>query len=103
MTPITKTFSAAAASLMLAAAMAAAPAPAQAKNGVNGALAAGAIGGLALGAILSSRPAYAAPVHDEGPGYGRRPVYGIDEECYIVRQRVRTAHGPRWINQTICD
>ncbi len=97
MTTMTRTFATAAASLMLAAAMAAAPAPAQAKNGVNGALAAGAIGGLALGAIIASRPAYAAPV------YRGEPVYVADEECYTVRKRVLTADGPRWVRRAVCE
>jgi hypothetical protein len=97
MSTLTKTLSATLASLTLAAALAAAPAPAEARNGVNAALAAGAVGGLALGAMIASQPrAYAAPV------YGG-PVYVSEPDCYVVKRRVWTDFGWRTVRQTVCD
>jgi hypothetical protein len=51
-------------------------------SNVGGAVAAGVIGGLALGA-LASRPAYAYPTY---PTYYGSPVYD-EPTCYTVRRR----------------
>lgn len=55
-------------------------------------VAAGVVGGLALGALASSayRPYYAAPVY-YGPA------------CYTVRERVWTAYGWRFVRTRVCD
>jgi hypothetical protein len=62
--------------------------------GRGGAVAAGLIGGLALGAIATHAyrpyPSYYGPVV-AGP------------ECYSVRRRVWTDYGWRRIRQTVCD
>ena len=66
------------AALALAGAMIASSAPAEARNGRNTALVAGALGGLAVGALIASQPrAYAAPVY----------VYE-QPRCYTVQERV---------------
>jgi uncharacterized protein YcfJ len=66
------------AGLALAGVMFAASAPAEAANGRNTAFVAGAVGGLAVGALLASQPrAYAAPVY----------VYE-QPRCYTVHERV---------------
>ncbi|TGD93437.1 hypothetical protein EU555_33240 [Methylobacterium nonmethylotrophicum] len=66
-------------------------APAQARDG--GALAAGIIGGLALGglaAAAASQPHYAYPA----PAYGYRPVYyAPPRDCWIQRRRARDEFG----------
>jgi hypothetical protein len=56
-------------------------------------IAAGVVGGLALGAIIASsrRPAY----------YYEEPIYVRD--CYTVRQRVLTDRGWRHVRRTVCD
>ena len=89
--------------LSLAGSTLATTAPASARNG--GAIAAGVIGGLAVGAIAGSAaananngyggyPAYgAAPVYAPAPAYGgcyftRQPVYDEDGEI-VGRRRVR--------------
>jgi hypothetical protein len=56
-------------------------------------IAAGVVGGLALGAIIASsrRPAY----------YYDEPVYVRD--CYSVTQRVWTDRGWRNVRRTVCD
>jgi hypothetical protein len=62
------------------------------------AVAAGVVGGLALGALAASaaRPAYAAPV------YGVAPAYG--EDCYVVRRRFVDAWGRTFIRrETVCE
>ncbi len=66
------------AGLALAGAMVVASPPAEARDGRNTALVAGALGGLAVGALIASQPrAYAAPVY----------VYE-QPRCYTVRERV---------------
>jgi hypothetical protein len=70
--------------LVTAAAIGAAaiPAPVQAGNG--GAVAAGVVGGLAVGAILGSaaaQPRYYAPP----PAYVAEPVYEEAPRCYFTR------------------
>lgn len=64
------------AALALAGAMMVGSAPAEARNGRNTALVAGALGGLAVGALIASQPrAYAAPVY-------------VAPHCYTVRERI---------------
>jgi hypothetical protein len=72
-----KSISSVVAALGLAGAMFTASLPAEAANGRNTALVAGALGGLAVGALIASQPrAYAAPV----------VVY--EPRCHTVRERV---------------
>ena len=64
------------AALAVAGAMIVGSAPAEARNGRNTALVAGALGGLAVGALIASQPrAYAAPVY-------------VQPHCYTVRERL---------------
>jgi hypothetical protein len=73
----------------LALAVMVAPQPAAA-GGRGGAIAAGVIGGLAVGAIVGSQ---ANRGYYGGPGYyepGYQPVYGA---CHIERQRVVDQYG----------
>lgn len=79
-----KTFASALAALTLGGAVLATSAPAEAGWGYRhrhgGAVAAGVIGGLAVGAMIaSSRPAYAEPVYET--------------ECYVVKRRFVNAWG----------
>ena len=87
-----KTFTAGIAAVVLGATSVAATAPAQARNG--GAIAAGVVGGLALGAIAGSAAANAG---GGGYGYGYpaygpapAPVYG---GCYFTRQATYDPYG----------
>jgi hypothetical protein len=60
----------------------------------GGAVAAGVLGGLALGALAAgaARPAYAAPI---APGYG---------DCYVVRRRFIDDWGRTFVRrETVCD
>ena len=78
-----------AAGVLSAASLAAVPAQAGHNNG--GAIAAGVVGGLALGAIAGS--AAAAPAYGYGyPAYGPppEPVYG---GCYLTRQASYDPYG----------
>lgn len=80
----------------------AAPSPADARNR-GGAIAAGVLGGLALGAIIGSAsqpPAYGAPA----PVYvAPEPVYE-GPVCQIERQRVWVEGlGYRWRRVEVCD
>ena len=75
-------------------------APASAERGRNAAAAAGAIGGLALGAVVGSalaapRPVYVAPA----------PIYAEPvEECYVRRVRVWVPGlGWEFRRRTICE
>lgn len=87
-----------AAALTLVGAVASSTAPALARQG--GAVAAGVIGGLALGAIAGSAAANAnrygaygpgyGPAYDEGPAYAD-PGYGGG--CYFTRQPVYDEYG----------
>ncbi len=96
-----KTLTAFAAAGTIAIAALAAPAPAQARN--EGAVAAGIIGGLAVGALIASEAnrsnsyAYSPNrVYYSGAPYG---YY----RCYTTRQRVWTHNGPRWQRVRVCD
>jgi hypothetical protein len=83
MTKMTKTLTAIATAATIAVAAVAAPQPAEARGGR---IAAGIIGGLAVGAILG---AAAANSGYYGPGYyyGPGPVYYRDPDCYVTHRR----------------
>ncbi len=68
----------------------------------GGAIAAGAIGGLALGAILASQySAHAAPAPRYAPGYA--PAY-YGGECYLVRKRFVNRFGESYVRRVeVCD
>lgn len=76
-----------------------APKPAFARDG--GAVAAGVIGGLAVGAIIGSQ---ANRGYYGGPGYyeqGYQPVYG---DCHVERQQVEDGYGRVHIRRVrVCD
>lgn len=67
-----------------------------ARAGDGGAIAAGIIGGLALGGIaaaaVASRPRY-APNPAYGYGYGYRQVYYAPRNCWTQRRRARDDFG----------
>ena len=75
--------------------------PAQA-GGNGGAIAAGVVGGLAVGAIVGSQ---ANRGYYGGPGYyesGYQPVYGGG--CHIERQQVEDGYGRIHIRRVrVCD
>jgi len=75
------------------------PRPAEARDG--GALAAGIIGGLAVGAIVGSQMDRG---YYGGPGYyqsGYQPVYG---RCHTERQRVEDGYGRVYVQRVrVCD
>ena len=98
MTKITKTLTALAAVATLAVAAVAAPQPAEARGG---ALAAGIIGGLAVGAIVGSAAAN-GPYYGPGYYYGPGPVY-YRPHCFWTRQRVWDGWG--WYSRRVrvCD
>ena len=83
----------------LALAVTAAPQPAFARNG--GAIAAGVIGGLAVGAIIGSQ---ADRGYYGGPGYyqsGYQPSY---RDCHTERQQVEDGYGNvRMRRVRVCD
>jgi hypothetical protein len=95
MTTLKKTFNAALAALTLTGAVLASADPAEARSGRRGgAIAAGVIGGIALGAaIAAQRPAYAYE-----SVYGYAPVCtwawedGYDAYGQYVRRRVKVCH-----------
>jgi hypothetical protein len=74
--------------------------PAFAGGGRNGAIAAGVVGGLAVGAIIGSQ----ANRGYYGPGYyeqGYQPVYG---DCHIERQQFEDRYGNlRTRRVRVCD
>jgi uncharacterized membrane protein len=88
----------------LALAVTVAPQPALARNG--GAIAAGVVGGLAVGAIIGSQANggyYGGPGYYEPGYYGRpyQPVYGA---CHTERQRVEDGYGRIHIRRVrVCD
>jgi hypothetical protein len=89
---------AAIAALALTAAIA--PQPALARDGVNGAIAAGVVGGLAVGAIVGSQSNRGYG----GPGYydnGYQPVYGA---CHTERQEFEDGYGRIRVRRVrVCD
>jgi hypothetical protein len=76
--------------------------PASARD--DGAVAAGVLGGLAVGAIIGSQ---AQRNHYSGPGYVDEPVYERREmyrECHIERQQVVDSYGyVRTRRIQVCD
>ncbi len=97
MTKMTKTLTAIAAAATLAVAAVAAPQPAQARGGR---IAAGIIGGLAVGAIIGA--AANNGYYDPGYTYGPAPAY-YGPECYWTRERVRTPWGWHFRRVRVCD
>jgi hypothetical protein len=92
-----KTLTALAAAATIAVAAVAAPQQAEARGGR---IAAGIIGGLAVGAIIGS----AVNSSHYGPGYyayGPGPYYG--PACYWTRQRVFDGFGWRWQRVRVCN
>jgi hypothetical protein len=84
----------------LALTVAVAPQPAQARNGVNGAIAAGVVGGLAVGAIVASQPRgyYGGPAYYDN---GYQPVYGA---CHTERQEFEDGYGRIRVRRVrVCD
>jgi hypothetical protein len=75
--------------------------PASARDGRNGAVAAGVIGGLAVGAIVGSQVNggyYGSPGYYES---GYQPVYG---ECHIERQQFEDRYGRLRVQRVrVCD
>lgn len=66
----------------------------------GGAVAAGVVGGLALGALGA---AAAAPYYDSYPAYGVAPVYG-GGDCYWANQQVYDAWGRIVVQRVqVCD
>jgi hypothetical protein len=100
MTKLTKTLTALAAVATIGVAAVAAPQPAQARGG---ALAAGIIGGLAVGAIIGS--AAHGPYYGYGPGYyyGPGPVYYRGGPCYWTHRRFWDGWGWRVQRVRVCD
>ena len=88
----------------LALAVTVAPKPALARDG--GAVAAGVIGGLAVGAIIGGAIATAPYGYYGGPGYyeqSYQPAYG-DGDCHIERQRVADGYGRVYFRRVrVCD
>jgi hypothetical protein len=81
----------AAAFAMLALAVTVAPQPAQARGG---ALAAGIVGGLAVGAIVGSQynNGY-APGYYGGPGYYQAPYQPVYGACHFEREQFEDPYG----------
>jgi hypothetical protein len=86
----------------LALAVTATSQPAFARDGRNGAVAAGVIGGLAVGAIIgsqSNRGYYGGPDYYDESGY--QPVY---RECHTERQQIEDGYGNvRTRRVRVCD
>lgn len=81
-----------------------APAPAQARDG--GAVAAGVLGGLAVGAIIGGAAAnggYYGPGPGPGYGYYGGPAYVAGPPCYWHRERFWDGYGWRVRRVQICD
>ena len=78
-----------------------APKPAQARN--DGAIAAGVVGGLAVGAIVASQPRG----YYGGQGYyesGYQPVYGYGGGCHTERQQFEDGYGRIRVRRVrVCD
>jgi hypothetical protein len=76
-----------------------APQPAQARNGVNGAIAAGVVGGLAVGAIVGSQNGYYG-----GPGYYQQPYEPVYGACHTERQEFEDNYGRIRVRRVrVCD
>ena len=98
MPKLTKTLTALAAAATIGLAAVATPQPAEARNG--GAIAAGIIGGLAVGAIIGA--AANGPHYGYGPGYYAAPGYYGYGGCYWTRQRVWDGWGWRSRPVRVC-
>jgi hypothetical protein len=98
MTRIGKTLTALAAAAALTIAAVAAPQPAEARGGR---VAAGIIGGLAVGAIIGSM-AYNGRGYHYGPGYAYGPGYGYGPRYY---RPAPVYYGPRcwWQRERVFD
>jgi hypothetical protein len=96
----TRTLTALAAAATLGLAAVAAPQPAEARHG--GAIPAGVIGGLAVGALIGS--AASAPYYGYAPGYyyGGTAYYGGYGGCYWTRQRFWDGWGWRVRPVQVC-
>ena len=92
---MTKTSIFCAAVASVAVAMLAAPTGARADN--SGAVAAGVIGGLAVGAMIGS-----AAAANNGPYYQPAPAY-YGPSCYWARQRVWDGFAWRWTRMRVCN
>jgi hypothetical protein len=97
-----KTISALAAAGMIAVGAIAVPAPAQARNNA-GAVAAGVIGGLAVGAIIGSAASRGAYDYYPPPAPVYYGPYRYYHGCHWVRERVWINHRPRWHNVRVCE
>jgi hypothetical protein len=99
MTNLSKTLTALAAAATIAVAAVATPQPAQARGG---AVAAGIIGGLAVGALIGA--AANNGYYGYGPGYyyAPRPVY-YGEGCYISHRRFWDGWGWHYRSVRVCD
>jgi hypothetical protein len=94
-----KTLIAIAAAATLGLATVAAPQPAEARGGR---IAAGIIGGLAIGGILGAAAAH-GPYYGPGPYYyGPGPVY-YGPDCYFTRQRYWDGWRWRFERVRVCD
>jgi hypothetical protein len=96
----TRILTALAAAATLGLAAVAAPQPAEARHG--GAIAAGVIGGLAVGALIGS--AASAPYYGYAPGYyyGGPAYYAGYGGCYWTRQRFWDGWGWRVRRVQVC-
>jgi hypothetical protein len=98
-----KTLTTIAAAATLAIAAVAAPQPAQARDG--GAIAAGIIGGLAVGAIIGSAAARGGPSYYGEPRrhyYRPAPVY-YRSHCWWRRERIWDGYGWYHRRVRVCD
>ena len=100
MTKMTRTLTALAAAATLRFAVVTAPQPAEA-HGSGGAIAAGVIGGLAVGAIIGSAAVH-GPYYGPGYYYGPAPAY-YGGGCYWTRQRVWNGWGWQFRRVRVCD
>ena len=83
----------------IAIAAVAVPAPAEARN-TGAAVAAGVVGGLALGAIVGSQTNRGYYAYQPAPYYYGTPYA---RNCYTIRERVWTNSGPRWQRVRVCE
>jgi hypothetical protein len=71
-------------------------------GGNGGAVAAGVVGGLAVGAIIGSqmnRPAYGGPAYYDAP-----PARVYEEECRVVHRRYVDQYGYEHVRRVrVCD
>lgn len=82
----------------LALAMTVAPMPAQAENGRNGAAAAGAIGGLAVGAIVGSQ------MNRDNDGYRDERYRARYNACHMERREFEDRYGNIHVRRVrVCD